>query len=567
MPILHKPTFSADASPMLLVLGVLTVGASKLLERDLSRTVVDNAQRLANFIAWNLRWQLFMDPSFHPPAQLWVLQTLVLLEMFEKRNATRALHERANVHFASTINLMRRGTAFTEDASQHATPQHQQPTTPHEGWEMWITAEATRRTVFAAFMLDSMHAPMFGHPPVMVVQEIQLRLPCDEALWSAASPAELARVEGSFNLHGIKPLTFTQALKRTLTGRKVRINAFGRMIIISGLSSVSWHLRQREMQMSTLGLSQATGIPGIWRATMMKAFDFWKKDFEEDLAQMRQTTFSWQSSNADWETNISADNAAVQHHFSHMTINADIIDCQILAGARKVMGRSVSSADHERVAARMCKWSHSAGARQAVSHALQLLRPHMEEPDADEDKPNGRTRYSARYDRVIARAWILYFSALVVWCWRYARGDTTQHAPSRLGSPSRASTPVSMVPTTNNASSAPAVAGAVAVDGGSGADGEISKTSDLSGILNSTEDGGGQAGLRGAAGVERQDVGSRGVTAVEVEGGVVVVEDEQLLKVMAALQVKFQDSRWELLREGGMRLRDAAAMLRNQLLG
>lgn len=129
---------------------------------------------------------------------------------------------------------------------------------------------------------------------MMVVHEIRLPLPCDDALWSATSAAEVGRVEASLHANGIKPTTFLDGLKKTLTGRKVRTNNFGRMILMAGLLSVSWHMNQRDLQVSSLGVSQTMGVPDGWRTPLTKAFDFWKKDFDESLEHMRRAALPWQ---------------------------------------------------------------------------------------------------------------------------------------------------------------------------------------------------------------------------------------------------------------------------------
>ena len=211
MPILHRPTFSADNTHDYLLLAVMVIGAS-CLGRIHGRSITDTAAKLANFIAWHLRWQIYMHVDFQPPAKLWIFQVLLLLEVYEKMHAKRALHERAHIHFATTLTLMRRGSSLVGKSSGTATPVlseyphhsssgHHQPLnktisiTPDAYWERWITAEATRRVAFAAFLLDATHSTMFGHAAVMVVQEIRLPLPCDDALWSATSSAEVGRVE------------------------------------------------------------------------------------------------------------------------------------------------------------------------------------------------------------------------------------------------------------------------------------------------------------------------------------------------------------------------------------
>lgn len=211
MPILHRPTFSADDTHDYLLLAVMVIGAS-CLGRIHGRSITDAAAKLANFIAWHLRWQVYMHADFQPPAKLWIFQTLLLLEVYEKMNATRALHERAHIHFATTLTLMRRGSSLVGKASETATPvmsddphhsssdlhqplRERSSITPDAYWKRWITAEATRRAAFAAFLLDATHSTMFGHAANMLVHEICLPLPCDEALWSATSSAEVGRVE------------------------------------------------------------------------------------------------------------------------------------------------------------------------------------------------------------------------------------------------------------------------------------------------------------------------------------------------------------------------------------
>jgi hypothetical protein len=211
MPILHRPTFSADDTHDYLLLAVMVIGAS-CLDRIHGRSITDAAAKLANFIAWHLRWQIYMHADFQPPAKLWIFQTLLLLEVYEKMNATRALHERAHIHFATTLTLMRRGSSLVGKVSGTATPvmseephhsssglhqplRERNSITPDAYWKRWITAEATRRAAFAAFLLDATHSTMFGHAANMLVHEICLPLPCDEALWSATSSAEVGRVE------------------------------------------------------------------------------------------------------------------------------------------------------------------------------------------------------------------------------------------------------------------------------------------------------------------------------------------------------------------------------------
>src|SRR6201999_4296114 len=78
MPILHKPTFSADKTPDLLLLAILAIGAATL-DKIHGTQFTDAAAEFANFVGWHVRWELLRDADFRPPAKLWVFQSLLLV--------------------------------------------------------------------------------------------------------------------------------------------------------------------------------------------------------------------------------------------------------------------------------------------------------------------------------------------------------------------------------------------------------------------------------------------------------------------------------------------------------
>ena len=53
---------------------------------------------------------------------------------------------------------------------------------------------------------------------------------------------------------------------------------------MAGLLSVSWHMNQRDLQVSSLGVAQALGGRDKWRSSLLRAFDNWKRDFDDTLA-------------------------------------------------------------------------------------------------------------------------------------------------------------------------------------------------------------------------------------------------------------------------------------------
>ncbi|OJJ41897.1 hypothetical protein ASPWEDRAFT_48355 [Aspergillus wentii DTO 134E9] len=430
LPILHQPTFDADKAPNLLLLAVMAIGASTLDEMH-GPEVTEMASELANFIAWHLRWELFMDGDFRPPAKVWIFQALLLLEVHEKMYSTRALHERAHIHHDTTLTLMRRGSSLIcrssfdspagmrDDRRARSTPGS--ATTSEfvvdESWANWIESEATRRVAFAAFVLDSTHATMFGHSAKMVAHELRLPLPCDEALWSATSASEVARVQSSLHANGVKPTMFLDGLKRTLNGQRVRTNAFGRSILMAGLLSVSWHMNQRDLQVSSLGVPHALGGRDKWRSALLRSFDNWRRDFDEALGQSGPLSYPnmYRTRHPLNEESV-FESRDVLHGLAHMASHVDIVDCQIFAGAKRLMGRSITARDYNTAREKMTeRWATKASARDATFYALKFLSSCLL---SNNSGPDGV--YSARNDNLLNRPWVLYVAALVVWCYGFA---------------------------------------------------------------------------------------------------------------------------------------------------
>ena len=516
MPILHQPTFSADSANDLLVLAVMAIGASQLGSRH-GRLKTTQASKFATFVAWHLRWQIFMHVDFRPPAKLWVFQALLLLEVYEKLGSTRQMHERAHVHSATMINLMRRGTTLVgEDETARRTPN---PTTPDEAWHRWIETESTRRAAFAAFVIDAQHAVMFGHAAIMVVHELRLPLPCDDALWSATSAAEVGRVHASLHTHGIKPTTFIEGLKRTLTGKKVKTNHFGRTILMAGLLSITWHLHQRDLQVSSLGASSSLGMPGIWREALAKSFDFWKRDFDESMSHMKNSTLPWQQITTS-EDRDACSAADVLHHLSHITLHVDFIECQIFTGAHKLFGRSITRNDYERAKHKMLDWCKTPGARSAALHALQILRPILMHTVSSSDF------YCARDDHLLNRGWAIYHSLLVLFAYGYALDGPMRPYPVQLPTPTSTSKAYTS-PDFNTWSG-------------------ISETV----FLTFLEDA--RVYLNSLSHVKSPD-----------DFRLVQSGRNRLAGLLGLFANSFRDSRWELLQEGSARLERAVQLLRD----
>lgn len=449
MPILHQPTFSPDKTKNLLLLVVIAIGASSL-DRLHGESVTNAGADLSDFLAWHLRDEIFKDVDFLPPAKLWVFQTLILLEIYEKMYSTRALHERAHIHHGTTLTLMRRGSNLigrsvlcppanpgNGSGSAHTTNrQGLHNSTLEQWWNNWIANETTRRVAFAAFIIDSIHATMFGHAATLVAHEMKLQLPCDEAAWSATSSVEVVRIESYLQANGIRPISFFDGLKLTLNHKPVQTNPFGRTALMAGLLSVSWHMNQRDVQIRSLGALKSLGGRDIWRGTLTKAFESWRHDFDQSMGTDSEPLSPLYRASAKRNNEIIFESRTVLHHLAHMAMHVDIVSCQIFAKAPRLLGRTILPADYTMAQKRLREnWAPKASARHATFFALKyltlVLLPAVADPRSSSEvlEIGEEPEYSARDDFLLNRSWVLYFAALTVWTYGFAVDGPVTNVP------------------------------------------------------------------------------------------------------------------------------------------
>jgi hypothetical protein len=200
--------------------------------------------------------------------------------------------------------------------------------------------------------------------------------------------------------------------------------------LMAGLLSVVWHMNQRDLQVHVLGgnVSQALGGRDRWRGTLTKAFDSWKGDFDKSLRNIDTSADPYNyESGVRVETNVVFESRIVLHHLAHMAMHVDIVDCQIFARAKRLLGRHIGSQDLHSTQRRMKDiWAPSVKARDAAYYALQFLcsvlltdSPRSSQPQGYDNNPILEP-YSARDDVLLNRPWVLYFSMLVVWCYGFA---------------------------------------------------------------------------------------------------------------------------------------------------
>ena len=459
LPIVHQPTFSCNRSSIFLLMVMVALGAASLRTRDTSGSLTDYGG-FADVIILGARSEILTAEEASPPVSLWVSQALLLLEFYEKMYSSRRLHERAHIYHSVALTLLRRGSPLIGRSGSESPPEVPSAEHPqgvsldsHTWWCRWAETEAMHRVVFAAFMMDVIHAAMFGHAADMAPHEIRLPLPCDDNLWTASNPDTVRQLDQNLRMYGVRPISFLDGLKRALHGKEVKTHSFGRMVIMSGLLSVGWHLGHRETHLKWLDLAAPpTETQEVWKKILLSAFDDWKRSFDAARGMAGNSTL------ADASPQFSGANgpihsAAVLYHLAHISLHVDIIDCQVYAGAKRLLGRKVSARDHSNVVSRMKAWATLPSTRHAVLHAFKLLHRVLVDPRRSRG-PNDREvgssgvslppievqSYTCRNEPDPHRPWIMYYAALSIWSFVRAvsRQDSSyEPTPSQASSPFR----------------------------------------------------------------------------------------------------------------------------------
>ncbi|KAK9473255.1 fungal-specific transcription factor domain-containing protein [Dipodascopsis tothii] len=411
-PILHKSTADADLLPTHLLVAIFSLGT-----RYDSDT---NSVQLAIQLHLHLRNLVYSCPEFVPPAKLWVFQTLLLSEMFEKVVGNRHTHEMSHIFHGTLITLMRRGSSLVNPELTETQNDNIVSNAVDLQWRRWITTEGTARTAFFAFVLDIQHAELFGHTPSLYAHELYLDLPCDDGFWNAEDADTWSQL---MKLSYKKMPSFFSSLKLIMSHgwNKLRLNPFGRYIVLHGLLSISWNMRQKgiiTMKMGTTTPSHSaasTSIAGLrskadsdevtsWSHSVYKAFETWKLAFDLSEAENPSTSgipFILASSSL--------------HRLGIIRLYTDVLQLHAYAGVPSVLGRPIRPADYEQVQQSIKSWTKTVGSAISVWHASRLVSGAF------------LGQYSADSDVVLHRPWCLYVGCLVLWAYGYATtGQSTR---------------------------------------------------------------------------------------------------------------------------------------------
>ncbi|KAG5925384.1 hypothetical protein E4U42_004336 [Claviceps africana] len=421
VPVVHQATFSPNSCPILLLLVIVALGAACLKSQDPHGRWSEYGA-FAECIMVSVRWEIMASEDMLPFATLWVAQALLLVEYYEKLYSTRQLHERALVHHASFLTLLRKGGPligrFGLDFESPGDGDDIPPDMVVDArtwWFRWAETQAMHRVIFVTFMMDILHAAIFGHTAIVGAHEIRLPLPCDDCLWTATTPESVRQLDANLKIYGVREVFFLDGLKRTLHGKDVNTDSFGRMILLCGVLSIGWHLNHHATDPSWLELRNAVSeTREKWRELVLDAFREFPRSFDISTSD----SLTDEAPGLRSLPNGPVNSAYLLVHFAHISIHADTVDLQVYGGAQRVQGRKIGGASFAAAASRLATWARQPRSRLAVLHAFKLLYRILVDPNPGKRHDPEQTpapQYSVLMESDLHRPWIIYLSTLTIW--------------------------------------------------------------------------------------------------------------------------------------------------------
>lgn len=211
-----------------------------------------------------------------------------------------------------------------------------------------------------------------------------------------------------------------------------------------GLITVGWHINHRESMLTCFDTPRTSLDQERCRKLLVEAFDAWKDDFDDTLAA--ETLTGLPNSNLKIKRNF--DDPQIIYFVANLSLHANIVDFQMLAGSTRLLGRRVSNRDKAHAVARVKDWSKTESGRHAVLHAFKFLHAMLVVPQAglfdnnsssDSGRGEPTITYNCRQDELNYRPWIIFLAALTIWSftvalnpsarleWPGSDGDDTKH--------------------------------------------------------------------------------------------------------------------------------------------
>ena len=410
-PILHKPSFSTLESHPLLLLRMILMGAAlRSRNNKFDCKSFKDIRKLADEIAEPLRWLIFSASELTTHITPWVIQCLLIVECYENSCSNRRFHQRAYLHHGLKIQLLRRSPLLSGNFLRNNTNDYSL-THEMDAWKTWIDTESLKRCAFMAFLIDAIHATIYGHETILFTHQMKLSLPCDEALWEMTE----------FKSNNLPPLTetpkFLSALSKLLHKEKFETGAFNKRVLFAGLLTTMYGMEQRDIQVKEF---EWESVKSSWKETIFGAIEFWMEGMCHGSCCDLATGYYIPTDFGKVPASLKLDDTTCKlamYHLSQAFLRVQQHDCIIYAGAPSRMNVRTNYSDYEIVKKRIHEWANSNNGKISVIHAYLFISEML--LSRDESRESILLSYDPNEDPILYRPNVVASLLFVIWCYNY----------------------------------------------------------------------------------------------------------------------------------------------------
>ncbi|CAI4036891.1 hypothetical protein SMKI_16G1880 [Saccharomyces mikatae IFO 1815] len=468
--LIHKPSFHVDKQPAILNLALIMTGASFLGS--------EYREQISDPICGPLRWIIFSHADFQPPSKTYIIQSLLLVEGYEKTSTNRYLHERSFLHHGTTIQLLRRtpslgghplmvktGTNSGESSIQD----------PQEVYKRWIDFEMLKRIAFYAFYMDTTHAVVFGYWNLFInSNQIQLTLPCPDQVWESYDLSyETLMEHGYGSTKRDENNTFLSALMQLMKNviqilrnnnmqrnkgnnddkgdssigfentTKWNIQSlFGKKILLAGIISILFQCQEEfngDYFITNFrgGITDHLGLS--WKDILSFAMNYWLHEIQKSCTDLKLCRINTPCEEASTERESDQDNGDCENdenldllsadnpsnckipviHISQIVLRILHHDYYIYAGAPWRMNVPIGRDEYDMISQRILQFAkdpYNGGV--AVIYAFQFLFEMF--IIKENNLPTIVENYNVNSDPVITRPYAIALTSLLIWSCNFA---------------------------------------------------------------------------------------------------------------------------------------------------
>lgn len=418
-PMLHRPTFKSVEAPILLLAAMIIIGSKLFMCVDNitcpDESKIKKPNVLSDTISEPLRWLLFASPFFQPPAEVWIIQSLLMLEFYEKHCTSRKLHERSHLHHGTTIQLLRRSPTLGGAPTKYNNESNSNGNEDIENWYKWIEIESMKRATFMCFYMDAIDAICMGHQMFIYSHQIQMTMPVEDVIWES----NFVQFNKNFKLFK-RPKQFLLVLRNIMNGKSTKTNSFGKKILLAGLSAILFQIQQRDLQLF-FGLDKFTStISDNWRDLLTAAFAIWRNDVGSSCCSSKTAIDNLNSlGNSSQFSTSDTRCKCIAYHLAHIYMSISHYDVFIVCGAPWRMNVKPSSIEERMsIKNRVVEWSKTRHCDISIVQCyLSLFEMFLSPQDST---------YEYQYEYLpdadlFFRSYSVGYMLLVMWSYLYAK--------------------------------------------------------------------------------------------------------------------------------------------------